>query len=257
VGRRALSLEAQGVSDLPTTLTAVSKVYGDGPQAVHALHDVSVTFAPHSFTAIMGPSGSGKTSLLQVAAGLEAATAGTVALAGRDLAGLSETALTELRRERVGFVFQAYNLMPTLTVAQNVELPTRLAGRGPDRARVRAVLERVGLAERARRRPHELSGGERQRVAIARALVSEPAVTFADEPTGALDTHVAADVLELLRDSVDEARQTIVMVTHDPVAAAFAERVVFLADGRLVGELLAPTADRVAERLTELRAQVV
>jgi putative ABC transport system ATP-binding protein len=240
-----------------STLTDVVKVYGEGPRTVRALRGVTVAFAPHTFTAIMGPSGSGKTTLLQVAAGLEPAGAGAVELAGRSLVGLSETALTEMRRDHVGFVFQAYNLMPTLTVAQNVELPVRLAGRRPDSARVRAIIERVGLGARAGHRPHQLSGGERQRVAIARALVTEPAVIFADEPTGALDTHVAADVLVLLREAVRDDGQTVVMVTHDPVAAAYAERVVFLADGLVVGELADPTAERVAERLTELRALVL
>jgi putative ABC transport system ATP-binding protein len=234
----------------------VTKIYGHGPQAVHALQGVSIGFSAHTFTAIMGPSGSGKSSLLHVAAGLEPPSSGHVSLAGHDLSGLSETALTELRREHVGFVFQAFNLMPTLTVAQNIELPLRLAGRRAGRGRVKEIVERVGLGGRIRHRPFELSGGERQRVAIARALISSPAVTFADEPTGALDTHVAADVLDLLRESVHEAGQTVVMVTHDPVAAAYAERVVFLADGRLVDELLAPTAERVAERLTELAERV-
>jgi putative ABC transport system ATP-binding protein len=241
---------AAGVGD-------ITKTYGRGPHAVHALNGVSIEFAAHSFTAIMGPSGSGKSTLLQVAAGLEAPTSGRVELAGRELNGLSETALTELRREHVGFVFQAFNLMPTLTVAQNVELPLRLAGRKPPRGRVREILERVGLGDRIRHRPYELSGGQRQRVAIARALIAEPAVTFADEPTGALDTHVAAEVLDLLRESVQQAGQTVVMVTHDPVAASYAERVMFLADGQLVDELTQPTAELVAERLTELAELVV
>jgi putative ABC transport system ATP-binding protein len=235
----------------------VTKVYGRGPHAVHALAGVSLEFAAHSFTAIMGPSGSGKSTLLQVAAGLEPPSEGRVVLAGRDLRGLAETALTELRREHVGFVFQAFNLMPALTVAQNVELPLRLAGRRAGRGRLQEILERVGLAEQMRRRPSELSGGQRQRVAIARALIAEPAITFADEPTGALDLHVAAEVLELLRECVREAGQTVVMVTHDPVAAAYAERVVFLADGRVAGELADPSADLVAERLTELAELVV
>jgi putative ABC transport system ATP-binding protein len=234
----------------------VTKTYGRGPGAVHALQGVSLEFTPHTFTAIMGPSGSGKSTLLQVAAGLEPPTSGAVKLAGRDLAGMDETALTELRREHVGFVFQSFNLLPTLTVAQNVELPLRLAGRRAGRGQVQAIVERVGLGGRIRHRPFELSGGERQRVAIARALISAPAVTFADEPTGALDTHVAAEVLALLRETVREGGQTVVMVTHDPVAAASAERVVFLADGRLVDELLAPTAERVAETLTELGERV-
>ncbi len=242
------------ISDSPVVarLDDVSKTHGRGPQAVHALRGVSLEFAPHGFTAIMGPSGSGKSSLLHVAAGLEPPSSGRVELAGTVLNGLDETALTVLRREHVGFVFQSYNLMPTLTVAQNVELPLRLAGARPARARTSEIIERVGLGGRSGHRPFQLSGGERQRVAIARALVSQPAVLFADEPTGALDTHVAAGVLALLRESVREAGQTVVMVTHDPVAAAYAERVVFLADGAVVGELWSPTREQVAERLTEL-----
>jgi putative ABC transport system ATP-binding protein len=239
-------------SPVVARLDDVSKTHGRGPQAVHALRGVSLEFAPHGFTAIMGPSGSGKSSLLHVAAGLEQPSSGRVELAGTVLNGLDETALTVLRREHVGFVFQSYNLMPTLTVAQNVELPLRLAGARPARARTSEMIERVGLGGRSGHRPFQLSGGERQRVAIARALVSQPAVLFADEPTGALDTHVAAGVLALLRESVREAGQTVVMVTHDPVAAAYAERVVFLADGALVGELWSPTREQVAERLTEL-----
>ena len=231
-----------------------TKTYGRGRGAVHALRGVSIDFTAHTFTAIMGPSGSGKSTLLQVAAGLERPSSGTVELAGRDLAGLSETALTELRRDHVGFVFQSFNLLPTLTVAQNVELSLRLAGRRPSRAQVTEIVERVGLAGRIRHRPFELSGGERQRVAIARALISTPAVTFADETTGALDTHVSADVLDLLRETVREGGQTVVMVTHDPVAAAYAQRVVFLADGRIADEIVEPTPERVAEVLTELRA---
>ncbi len=239
-------------SPVVARLDDVSKTHGRGPQTVHALRGVSLEFAPHGFTAIMGPSGSGKSSLLHVAAGLEPPSGGRVELAGTILNGLDETALTVLRREHVGFVFQSYNLMPTLTVAQNVELPLRLAGARPARARTSEIIERVGLGGRSGHRPFQLSGGERQRVAIARALVSQPAVLFADEPTGALDTHVAAGVLALLRESVREAGQTVVMVTHDPVAAAYAERVVFLADGALVGELWSPTREQVAERLTEL-----
>jgi putative ABC transport system ATP-binding protein len=239
-------------SPVVARLDDVSKTHGRGPQAVHALRGVSLEFAPHGFTAIMGPSGSGKSSLLHVAAGLEPPSGGRVELAGTVLNGLDETALTVLRREHVGFVFQSYNLMPTLTVAQNVELPLRLAGARPARARTSEIIERVGLGGRSGHRPFQLSGGERQRVAIARALVSQPAVLFADEPTGALDTHVAAGVLALLRESVRDAGQTVVMVTHDPVAAAYAERVVFLADGALVGELSSPTREQVAERLTEL-----
>ena len=233
-------------------LDGITKTYGSGTSAVHALAGVSLRFAPNSFSAVMGPSGSGKSTLLQIAAGLERPTSGAVRLAGHDLAGLSETALTVLRRDHVGFVFQAYNLMPTLTVAQNVELPQRLAGRRPRRDRTRDILDRVGLGDRLGAHPYELSGGQRQRVAIARALIVNPSVIFADEPTGALDTHVAAEILALLRESVHSGGQTVVMVTHDPAAAAHAERVVFLADGLPAGELLAPTAEAIAATMTDL-----
>jgi putative ABC transport system ATP-binding protein len=255
VGDRALIDPASMLTSTSTPtvqINDVTKVYGAGSGAVHALAGASLTFAPHTFTAIMGPSGSGKSTLLQVAAGLERPDSGSVRLAGHDLTGLSETALTRLRREHVGFVFQAYNLMPTLTVVQNVELPLLLAEQRPDRERTRDILERVGLGGRLRDRPHELSGGQRQRVAIARALVADPSVTFADEPTGALDTHVAAEILALLQESVASGGQTVVMVTHDPIAAAHAERVVFLADGRPAGELTDPTVDRIATTMTDL-----
>jgi putative ABC transport system ATP-binding protein len=231
-------------------LNDVTKVYGSGPGRIRALDGASLTFAAGTFTAVMGQSGSGKSTLLQVAAGLERPTSGEVRLAGHDLAGLSETELTVLRRAHVGFVFQAYNLLPTLTVAQNVELPLVLDGQRPERERTREILDRVGLGGRLEDRPHELSGGQRQRVAIARALRADPAVTFADEPTGALDMAVAAEILELLA----ECGQTVVMVTHDPVAAAYAERVLFLADGCPIGELHAPTAERIAAEMTELVA---
>ncbi|OLF10404.1 ABC transporter ATP-binding protein [Actinophytocola xanthii] len=230
------------------------RTYGGRDTGVTALDGVTTAFARASFTAVMGPSGSGKSTFLHCAAGLDRPTSGTVLLEDQDLAELSETELTRLRRDRIGFVFQAFNLLPALTVQDNVTLPLRLAGRRPKPALVRQVLEQVGLAERRRNLPAELSGGQQQRVAIARALVTRPAVLFADEPTGALDTRTAAEVLGLLRASVDGAGQTVVMVTHDPVAAAYADRVVFLADGRLVGELLDPTAEVVAERMTHLGA---
>ena len=237
-------------------LEAVRKVYGDGNSRVVALDGVSIGFRRGGFTAVMGPSGSGKTSLLQVAAGLDRPTSGLVVLDGVELTGLGETALARLRRERVGFVFQAFNLLPSLTVEQNVVLPMRLNGRRPDRARVAQVLDLVGLAERRHHRPGALSGGQQQRVAIARALVAQPAVLFADEPTGALDTVNTRQVLGLLEASVRSAGQTVVMVTHDPLAAASADRVVFLADGRVVDELAHPTAEAVAERMTRLGAWV-
>ncbi|MET7567782.1 ABC transporter ATP-binding protein [Streptomyces sp. NPDC005492] len=222
--------------------------YGD----VCALDGVDLDFGAGTFTAVMGPSGSGKSTLLQCAAGLERPDGGTVTVAGVDLSGLGERRRTLLRRERIGFVFQSFNLLPSLTAAQNVALPLRLAGRRPSRGAVREALERVGLAERAGHRPSQLSGGQQQRVALARALITRPAVLFGDEPTGALDTNTSRQVLTLLRQLVDVEGQTTVMVTHDPVAASYADRVVFLVDGRLGGELLAPSAAEVAARLTEL-----
>jgi putative ABC transport system ATP-binding protein len=233
-------------------LRDVGKVHGRGDAAVVALDGVSVGLATGSFTAIMGPSGSGKSTFLNVAAGLDQPTSGTVMLDDTDLAGLSERRLTILRRERIGFVFQAFNLLPSLTVAQNIALPLRLAGRRPRRSVVRAVAARVGLEQRLRHRPAQLSGGQQQRVAIARALVTRPEVVFADEPTGALDTRTGRDVLALLREVVDADGHTVVMVTHDPMAAAHADSVILLADGRLVGTLDAPSADEVAERLAHL-----
>ncbi|GHF96093.1 ABC transporter ATP-binding protein [Streptomyces filamentosus] len=220
---------------------------------VRALDGVDLDVAAGTFTAVMGPSGSGKSTLLRCAAGLDRPDAGRVEVAGTALEGLGERRLTLLRRDRIGFVFQSFNLLPTLTAAQNVALPLRLAGRRPARGEVRAALARVGLAGRERHRPAELSGGQCQRVAVARALIARPAVLFADEPTGALDSTTGAEVMDLLRALVDEEGRTLVMVTHDPVAAARADRVVFLADGRLAGELAAPTAGAVAARLADLR----
>ena len=233
-------------------LRDVRKVYGKGEGAVVALDGISLDIAPGSFTAIMGPSGSGKSTFLHVAAGLDRPTSGTVALAGTELAGLSERRLTILRRERVGFVFQAFNLMPSLTVTQNIGLPLRLDGRRPRRSEVRAVAARVGLEERLRHRPAQLSGGQQQRVAIARALITRPEVVFADEPTGALDSRAGRGVLALLREVVDADGHTVVMVTHDPTAAAHADRVLLLADGAIAGMLEAPSADEVAEQLARL-----
>jgi putative ABC transport system ATP-binding protein len=224
------------VRDHAVRLTGVSRVYGTGPGAVTALDGVTVAFVSGTFTAVMGPSGSGKSTLLHCAAGLDRPTDGVVAVGGTDLGPLSEKARTVLRRERIGFVFQEFNLMPALTARQNVELPLRLGRRPVEDTEIRAALAAVGLAERSAHRPSELSGGEQQRVAIARALVTRPAVLFADEPTGALDTRTSRAVLGLLREIVDAHRQTVVMVTHDPVAAAYADRVIFLADGRLVEE---------------------
>ncbi|MGW5265994.1 ABC transporter ATP-binding protein [Microbispora sp. NPDC004025] len=238
-------------------LDSVRMVHGTGPGAVTALDGVTLGFGRGTFTAVMGPSGSGKSTLLHCAAGLDRPAAGTVLIDGTDLGSLDERALTLLRRDRVGFVFQEYNLVDALTAEENVALPLRLAGRRPAPASVRAALGEVGLAHRAGHRPAELSGGERQRVAIARTLIArsqgtEPVVLFADEPTGALDSAASRAVMELLRGLVDTRGQTVVMVTHDPAAAAYADRVVLLADGRLAGELGRSSAAEIAARTTLL-----
>ena len=234
------------------SLRDVRRALGTGPQRVTALDGVTSTSARATFTAVMGPSGSGKSTLLHCAAGLDRPTSRRGARStARSSAELGETALTALRRDRIGFVFQAFNLVPSLTAAQNVALPLRLAGRRPDRAEVAAALAAVGLADRRRHRPSELSGGQQQRVAIARALITGPAVLFADEPTGALDTaHRPRRCSTCCAALVDEHGQTIVMVTHDPVAAACADRVVFLADGRVAGRMPADSAEAVAARMT-------
>jgi putative ABC transport system ATP-binding protein len=233
-------------------LDGVRRVYGTPGNQVTALDGVSVRLPSGTFTAVMGPSGSGKSTFLQCAAGLDRPDSGRVFINGTELDQSSESALTKFRRQRVGFVFQHFNLLPTLTVWQNVALPLRLAGRRVDRDACAAVLARVGLSDRLDHRPGELSGGQQQRVAIARALVMRPDVIFADEPTGALDTRSAREVLGLLSDAVRALGQTVVMVTHDPVAASYAGAVLFLADGQLVGELRNPTAELVAERMTHL-----
>ncbi|GAA4977350.1 ABC transporter ATP-binding protein [Actinoplanes utahensis] len=240
-------------------LTGVRRAYGSGEAAVTALDGVSLDLATGSFTAVMGPSGSGKTTLLHCAAGLERPDSGLVEVNGEPMPGGSETRLTRFRRERIGFVFQQYNLLPTLTALQNATLPLTLAGKRVDRARAIALLEEVGLGDRLHHRPDQLSGGQRQRVAVARALVTAPSVVFADEPTGALDTRSARDVLALLRSAVDRHGRTVVMVTHDPVAASYADSVIFLADGRLdpAGELRRPSADAIAARLAHLGDQAV
>ncbi|MFI6501137.1 ABC transporter ATP-binding protein [Nonomuraea typhae] len=235
-------------------LDAVSKVYGKGQGAVAALREVSAGIPRGSFTAVMGPSGSGKSTFLHCAAGLDTPSSGSVRLGGTELSGMNETALTELRRSRVGFVFQAFNLISSLDVLENITLPLRLAGRKPDQAWLTEIVRRVGLEGRTGHLPAQLSGGQQQRVAIARALVVRPEVVFGDEPTGALDTMTARDVLVLLREVVSGLGQTVVMVTHDPVAASYADTVLFLADGRIADAMAAPTADKVAERMTRLGA---
>ena len=242
-----------GMESDVVSLDRVHRRFGAGDGAVTALHEVTLGFAAGTFTAVMGPSGSGKSTLLQCAAGLDRPSGGTVTVAGTDLSTLSETGLTLLRRDRIGFVFQAFNLLSSLTAEQNVALPLRLAGRRPARKEIRAVLDAVGLGDRGRHRPAELSGGQQQRVAIARALVTRPAVLFADEPTGALDSATGREVLQLLRAMTDRD-QTVIMVTHDPLAASYADRVVFLADGRVAGELHQPTPQAVAARMTHLEA---
>jgi putative ABC transport system ATP-binding protein len=247
-----LLIPEASASALAVALRDVRKVYGRGDGAVIALDGVSAALSAGSFTAIMGPSGSGKSTFLNVAAGLDRPTSGSVVLGDTELVHLSERRLTILRRERIGFVFQAFNLLPALTVAQNIALPLRLDGRRARRSAVREIAARVGLDKRLRDRPSQLSGGQQQRVAIARALITRPEVVFADEPTGALDTRTGHEVLALLRGVVDEDGHTVVMVTHDPVAAAYADRVMLLADGRGAGTLDAPSAEEVAERLTHL-----
>lgn len=233
-------------------LVDVTKVYGSGENAVTALDRVSLSLSAQSFTAVMGPSGSGKSTLLQCAAGLDRPDSGQVVVDGEEMTGGSEAAITKFRRRRIGFIFQHYNLLPTLTVEQNTVLPLRLARQRVDRERTREILSQIGLGDRLHHRPDQLSGGQRQRVAIARALVTEPAVVFADEPTGALDTRSARDVLGLLQETVHIHGGTVVMVTHDPVAASYADSVVFLADGRLAGQMAHPNVDAVAERLAHL-----
>ena len=231
-----------------------TKVYGHGETEVHALDHVTVDFEARRFTAIMGPSGSGKSTLMHTLAGLDSLTSGAVYLGDVELGALSERKLTKLRRDHIGFVFQAFNLVPTLTAKENVELPMRLAGRHPDAAWVQRVIETVGLADRLDHRPSELSGGQQQRVAVARALASRPQIIFADEPTGNLDSRTSAEILSFMRQAVREFGQTIVMVTHDPVAASYADRAVFLADGRIVDDLSEPTADDVFNRMRHLGA---
>jgi len=225
------------------------KVYGSGDTQVRALDGVDVELEAGRFTAIMGPSGSGKSTLMHCMAGLDHLTSGQVLVGGTDLSSLSEKQLTELRRDRIGFVFQAYNLVPTLTARENIVLPTRLAGRKPDQVRFDEVIAAVGLANRLEHRPSELSGGQQQRVAVARALASDPAIVFADEPTGNLDSSTSAEILSFMRNATREMGQTIVMVTHDPSAAAYANRVLFLADGRIVDDMADPTAERVLDRM--------
>jgi putative ABC transport system ATP-binding protein len=247
------------LSPPPRTVTGVaaravhaSKVYGEGSTAVTALDDVSVDLPAGRFTAIMGPSGSGKSTLLHVLAGLDSLTSGQVFIGDTDLSTLNDRKLTELRRDRLGFVFQAFNLVPTLTALENMTLPSSLGGKEPDAAWLDEIVKTVGLADRLDHRPSELSGGQQQRVAVARALVSRPDVVMADEPTGNLDSRSGTEILEFLRRAVKELGQTVVMVTHDPVAAGFADHVLFLADGSIVDQIDGPTPESVLDRLKTL-----
>jgi len=229
-----------------------TKTYGKGDTQVVALDGVDIDFAAGQFSAIMGPSGSGKSTLMHCLAGLDRVGSGTVTIGDVDVTRATEKQLTLLRRDRLGFIFQAFNLVPTLTAAENIALPARLAGRTPDPAWFDHVVETVGLTNRLKHRPSELSGGQQQRVAVARALASRPEIIFADEPTGNLDSRTGAEILSFMRTAVREFGQTIVMVTHDPVAASYADRAVFLADGRIVDDLDAPTADSVLDRIRTL-----
>ncbi|MFC9428398.1 ABC transporter ATP-binding protein [Streptomyces sp. NPDC056987] len=238
--------------DVVVRLESVRRVYGTARNEVHALRGISLSFARGGFTSVMGPSGSGKSTFLHCAAGLDRPTAGRVYVGGTELGALDETALTVLRREELGFVFQDFNLVRSLTVEQNITLPLRLSRRRVDRAWLDDVVGRTGLGDRLRHRPAELSGGQQQRVAVARALIARPTVVFADEPTGALDLRTGREILALLRHAVDGLRQTVIMVTHDPAAASHTDDVLFLADGQLAGSLPAPTAAAVAERLARL-----
>ena len=228
---------------------AAAKVYGSGDTAVHALDGVSVEIPAGRFTAVMGPSGSGKSTLMHCLAGLDSLSSGQVFIGDLDLSSLSDRELTRVRREQIGFVFQSFNLIPTLTAAENITLPMDLARIRPDEAWLNRVASTVGLGSRLDHRPSELSGGQQQRVAVARALASRPAVVFADEPTGNLDSRSGAQILQFMRDAVDDLAQSIVMVTHDPVAASYADHVLFLADGSIVDQMLAPTADTVLDRM--------
>jgi putative ABC transport system ATP-binding protein len=225
------------------------KTYGSGDTTVHALAGVTVQFEAGAFTAIMGPSGSGKSTLMNVMAGLDSATDGEAWIGDTPLSAMKDKQLTALRRDKIGFIFQQFNLIPTLNARENITLPMDIAGRKPDPVWLALVVAAVGLGDRLSHRPNELSGGQQQRVAVARALLAKPAIVFADEPTGNIDSRAGAEVLGLLRLCVRELEQTVVMVTHDPVAASYADRVVFLADGRLVGELLHPTAESVLDEI--------
>jgi putative ABC transport system ATP-binding protein len=248
------TLPFPGAAGTVARTEGVSKHYGTGDATVAALDNVSVGLDRGRFTAIMGPSGSGKSTLLHMLAGLDRPTSGEVYLGDTEISGLSDKALTLLRRDRIGFIFQSFNLLPTMTAAENIVLPMRIAGRKPDAHWVASIVETVGLTERLGHRPTQLSGGQQQRVAAARALASKPEIVFADEPTGALDSRSGTELLKFLRTAVDELGQTVVMVTHDPTAASYADRVLFLADGHIVAEAHQPTAEEVLDYMKTLGA---
>jgi putative ABC transport system ATP-binding protein len=239
-------------TDLAARAVAATKIYGSGETEVRALDAIDVAFRRGAFTAIMGPSGSGKSTLMHCLAGLDTVTSGQVFIGDTDLSTLKEKDLTLLRRDNVGFVFQAYNLVPTLTALENITLPMDLAGQSPDQEWLDRVIDTVGLSDRVRHRPSELSGGQQQRVAVSRALASRPSIIFADEPTGNLDSTTGAEILDFMRRAVRELGQTIVMVTHDPVAASYSEKVVFLADGRIVDDIDTPTPEKILDKMKEL-----
>ena len=248
-----MSISTEAATPAPTASGVAAravnavKTYGEGDTVVHALADVTVDFAAGQFTAIMGPSGSGKSTLMHCLAGLDDLTSGSVWIEGTNLTELKEKDLTKLRRDRIGFIFQAFNLIPTLSAEENIVLPLSLAGTDPDQAWFDQVVQTVGLGDRLDHRPSELSGGQQQRVAVARALASRPAIIFADEPTGNLDSRASAEILSFMRSAVKDYGQTIVMVTHDPVAASYADRVLILADGNIVHEITEPTTDAVVD----------
>ncbi|TCJ99705.1 ABC transporter ATP-binding protein [Nocardia alba] len=249
------AVDAAAATDIAAAALDLVKLYGSGDTQVKALDGVSADFAKGEFTAIMGPSGSGKSTLMHCLAGLDSASTGEVRIGDTALTGLSDKQMTALRRDRIGFVFQAFNLVPTLTALENITLPLDIAGRKADQEWLETVVKRLGLGDRLDHRPSELSGGQQQRVACARALVGKPEIIFGDEPTGNLDSHSSGEVLSILRASVDEFGQTVVIVTHDPRAAAYADRVVFLADGRIVDELRDPTQDSILDRMKALETR--
>jgi putative ABC transport system ATP-binding protein len=246
---------AQRATAVAARATDLSKVYGQGETQVVALDHVSVDFRQAEFTAIMGPSGSGKSTLMHCVAGLDSFSSGSVRIGETELGSLKDKQLTQLRRDKIGFIFQAFNLLPTLTARENITLPMDIAGRKPDQEWLQRVIDMVGLRDRLGHRPTQLSGGQQQRVAVARALASRPEIIFGDEPTGNLDSRSGAEVLGFLRNSVRELGQTVVMVTHDPVAASYADRVIFLADGAIVDEMHGPTADGVLDRMKAFDAK--